>query len=558
MASYLDGYPIGYFFKDLIIIKMKYTWLFIPLLFLIPMDLCYAETKSSAIKDAEFVIEKQKKNIVTQEHRRFFKAPMPTIKHFNKPLKTLNELKLKTILFYPAPQLYLPFSLKQKGTPPSFHRYCKIGICRSFLPYLSIGLDHYPFAKGIWSTNLAFLPPLWHKNSKEGSFTLEGRYDHGSWRFQPHLNYQPAWHKYSDLHTCMLHQSKLSLLVKQASESSIQDGQIDIKVIDYQNKNISEKLCTLHYKWVKRLDNWFFKIASYHAIARYVNGTVPQTRLIFSATPSLCLHLYKAMQLKVGLRMAYHNDLVPVEIPNFDLYPMVKIGYQIAPWFAPYIAIQGMGVGGSVVPLHLHDIVAKNPFVAPNWELSHSHQYFKLYGGSKGIIRPNLSYRFDIAYRQLKNQPRIVKDHQDEVRLAYHPQDYKLVKVIGVVDYGMAKYHVTIKGTYYPYVGNRSAPIWWYHKPRYKLRPTFTYIPHSKVLLTSNLHLDGATTVKDIYGNSMPVRVRINLSVGIDYFILKKFVAFLVASNLLNRAHIGYTRYPDQTFNLMVGLAYKW
>lgn len=122
----------------------------------------------------------------------------------------------------------------------------------------------------------------------------------------------------------------------------------------------------------------------------------------------------------------------------------------------------------------------------------------------------------------------------------------------------MPKYHVTIQGTYYPYVANQSAPIWWYDKPRYKLKPTFTYIPHSKVFLTSNLHLDGATTVKDINGNSMPIGMRINLSVGIDYFIFKKFVAFLMASNLLNRAHIAYTRYPDQKFNLMVGLAYKW
>ncbi|MGI2262357.1 hypothetical protein ACRRVA_03600 [Candidatus Cardinium hertigii] len=537
---------------------MQYAWLFIALFFSISAPLSYAETKAGAIKDAEFVIEKQKKNTVTQEQRLFFKAPIPTIKQLNKPLKTLNELKLNAILFHPAPQLYLPFSLQQKGMPPSCHRYCKIGICTSLLPYLAVGLDHYPFGKGIWSANLALLPPLWRKNSKEVSFTLEGRYDVGSWRFQPHLNYQPAWHKYSDLHTCMLHQGKISLFVKQASESSIQDGQVNIKVIDYKNKNISENLCTLHYKWIKRLDNWFFKIASYHAIARYVNGTVPQTRLIFSATPSLCLHLHKAMQLKVGLRMAYHNDLVPVEIPNFDLYPMVKIEYQIATWVAPYIGIQGMGVGGSVVPLHLHDVVAKNPFIASNWKLSHLHQYFKLYGGSKGIIGPNLSYRFDIAYRQLKNQSRIVKDQQDQVRLVYHSQDYKLVKVIGLVDYAMPKYHVTIKGTYYPYVANQSAPIWWYHKPRYKLKPTFTYIPHSKVFLTSNLHLDGATTVKDINGNSMPIGMRINLSVGIDYFIFKNFVAFLMASNLLNRAHIAYTRYPDQKFNLMVGLAYKW
>ncbi|MGI2298457.1 hypothetical protein ACRRVB_01415 [Candidatus Cardinium hertigii] len=537
---------------------MQYTRLCIALFFSISAPLSHAETKTGAIKDAEFVIEKQKKNRVAQEQRLFFKAPTPIIKHLNKPLKALNALKLKAIPFDPAPQLYLPFCFKQKETRPPFHRYCKIGVCTSLLPYLEIGLDHYPFGKGIWSTNLAFVPPLWGKNSKEGSFALQGRYDIGSWRFQPHLNYQPACHQYSSLHHCMLHQGKIGLLVKQASESSIQDGQVNIKVIDYYNKNINEKLCTLHYKWVKRLDSWFFKIANYHAIALYVNGTTRQKRLIFSATPSLCLHLYKAMQLKVGLRMTYHNDVVPVGIPNFDLYPMVKIGYGIATWFTPYIGIQGMGVGSSVVPLHLHDVVAKNPFIASNCKLSHPHQYFKLYGGSKGIMTSNLSYRLCIVYRQLKNQSRIVENAQNQIILAYNPQDYKLVKVIARVHYAISQYHVTIKSAYYSYFKNGSAPIWWYDKPRFKLKPTFTYIPHAKILLTSKLHLDGPTTVKDIHGRSMQIDTRINLSVGIDYFIFKKFVAFLMASNLLNRSHIPYTRYPDQKINLMVGLAYKW
>ncbi|CDG49465.1 Hypothetical protein CHV_a0141 [Cardinium endosymbiont cBtQ1 of Bemisia tabaci] len=536
---------------------MQYTRLCIALFFLISAPLSHAETKAGAIKDAEFVIEKQKKNRVTQAQRLFFKASTPTIKRLNKPLKTLNALKLKAILFHPAPQLYLPFCLKQKERGPSFHHYCKIGVCTSLLPYLAVGLDQIPFSKGIWSTDLSFVPPLWRKNLKEGSFTLQGRYDVGSWRFQPHLNYQPAWHKYSHSHHCMLHQGKIGVWVKRAGESSIQDGQVNVKIIGYHNKDINEKLCTFHYKWVKQLDNWFLKVASYHAIARYVNGTARQTRLIFSATPSLCLHLYKAMQLKVGLRMAYHNDPVSPPILNFDLYPMVKIGYGMSPCFTPYIGIQGMGVGGSVVPLHLHDLVAKNPFIASNWKLSHPHQYFKLYGGSKGTIGPNLSYRLHIAYRQLKNQSRIVEDGQ-QIRLAYNPQDYNLVKVIGLVDYRLPKYYITIKGTCYPYVGNGPAPIWWYHKPRYKLKPTFTYIPHSKVLLTSKLHLNGATFVKDINGHSMPIPVRINLSVGIDYFIFKKFVAFLMATNLLNRTDICYTQYPDQKFNLMVGLAYKW
>lgn len=40
---------------------MQYAWLFIALFFSIYAPLSYAETKAGAIKDAEFVIEKQKR-----------------------------------------------------------------------------------------------------------------------------------------------------------------------------------------------------------------------------------------------------------------------------------------------------------------------------------------------------------------------------------------------------------------------------------------------------------------------------------------------------------------
>ena len=541
---------------------MQYTWLFITSFFWIPVALCHAETEAGAIKDAEFVIEKQKKNTVNQEQRLFFKAPARTTKSFNKPLATVKALTLEDISFDPAPAIYLPFSLAAQWANRSFNHYCRLGMGSLLLPYLEVALDGCPFGKAIWSTSLAFVPELWNKKSREASLCLQGRYGIGSWLLQPNLNYQHAWHKYSDTraHTCRLHQGRVGLLVKQASESSTQEGQVYLNLLHYHHKEISEKLLTLKYKWIKRIDNWSLKVASYNDIAGYTNDSNRQTRFIFSAAPSFYVRLFESMQLKAGLRMASHNDPIPGKIPNFDLYPMVKIGYMIATWFAPYMGIQGMGVGGSVVPLYLHDVVAKNPFIASDWKLSHPHQYFKLYGGSKGIVSPNLSYHLYIAYRQLKNQSRIVAVGEDQIRLEYNPQDCNVLKATGLIDYSMphTALHTTIKGTCYRYFDNVSNLVWWYHKPLCKLKQTLTYRPHSKVLLRSNLHLYSPTIVKDINGISSKRRSIINLSLDMDYFITKRFAAFLMVSNLLNRKHMAYTGYPDKKINITGGLQYRW
>lgn len=541
---------------------MKYTWLFIASFFGIPVAVCHAETKTGEIKDAEFVIEKQKKNTVNQEQRLFFKAPTRTTKNLNKPLATVKGLTLDDVSFDPAPEIYLPFSLEKKRTNLSFNHYCRLGIGSLLLPYLEVALDNCRFGKAIWSVNLAFVPEVWNKKSREASICLQGKYGIGSWLLQPSLSYQHDWYKYSDtiVSTCRLHQGKVNLLVKQAGASSTQDGQVSLNLLHYPHKKISEKLLTLKYKWLKKLDSWSLKVASYNDIVSYTNDTNQQTRFILSVAPSFYLRLLQSIQLKAGLRMAYHNDPVPGKIPNFDLYPMINIGYVVANWLAPYIGIKGIGLGGSVVPLHLHDVVAKNPFIASNWKLSHHHQYFKLYGGSKGIVSPHLSYHLHIAYRQLKNQSRIVAVREGQIRLDYNPQDFNVLKATGLLGYSMPNttFNTIIKGSYYRYFDKKSNPIWWYHKPPYKLKQTLTYKPHSKVLLRGNLHLHGPTIVKDIEGAATELGRIINLSLGVDYFIFKRFTAFLMVGNLLNRKHITYTGYPDKKINLTGGLQYRW
>ncbi|TSJ81403.1 MAG: hypothetical protein NMK33_02800 [Candidatus Cardinium sp.] len=546
---------------------MKYTWLFIALFFWMPTAMCRAEAKAGTIKDAEFVIEKQKNNRVNQEQRLFFKAPTPATKNFNKPLATVKGLMVEELSFGPEPHRYLPFNLEKKRDSFSFNHYCRLGIGSLLLPYLEVAFNSAPSRCAIWSATLAFVPELWNKKSTEASVCLQGRYGVGAWLLQPSLDYQHNWYQYSDTITsgCSLHQGRVGLLFKQASPS--QNGQVNLNFLDYPNKKISEQLLTLKYKWVKQLDNCCLQVASYNDIAGYTNHKKQQTRFILSVAPSVYLRLLKSMQLKAGLRMAYHNNPVSGDIPNFALCPMAKINCMLATWFTPYIGIKGMGVGGSVMPLHLHDVVAKNPFIAPSWTLSHRYQYLKLYGGSRGVVSPDLSYHLHLAYRQLKNQSRMVVVTEDQiklkynpVRLNYNPNDCNQLKATGLIDYSLSgtTLKTTIQASYYWYFDNKSAPIWWYHKPGYKLKPILTYSPHPKFLLKSNLKLYGPTTVKDIDGNKTELGMIINLSLGMDYSISKRFTAFLMVSNLFNRKHITYAGYPDKKFNITGGLQYRW
>lgn len=542
---------------------MRYTWLFLALFFLVSAPLSYGGTNAGTIQDAEFVIEKEKKNKLNQEQRLFFKAPGRTTKRFHKPLASLKTLTVPEVLFNPISPVYLPFSLEKSKNKFLFNHYARLGISSLVLPYIEIGLANRFVVKGTWSATIAFLPQLWNDKARKSLLCLEGQYGTKSWQFQPNVRYEYNCHEYEHKikgAISKLHQSRVGLLVKQANASLTQNGKINLYFTNYQDQKISEQLFTIRYKCFKQLNNWALKIASYSDVANYVNNANQQTRLIFSAIPSLNIPLSKVLGLKAGLIMAYHNDPIPGKIVRFNLYPMVKINYAIAAYAHPYIGLKGMAVGSNVEPLHLRQVVAKNPFIAQNWKLSHCYEYFKLYGGIKGNILSTFLYHFRIAYQGLKNQSKMVQLTKKKVKMIAYPNETKVLKATGLVDYTMLskKFNTVVKGIYYYHPVNASLPAWWYHKPGHKLKLACAYNFHPKWLFKSTLRLTAPTTVKDMYGLSIQQHRQIDLGVGIDYFISQKFTAFLMVNNLLNRTHVSYTSYPDKKINITGGLQYRW
>ncbi|WP_339043853.1 hypothetical protein [Cardinium endosymbiont of Tipula unca] len=544
---------------------MKYTWSFILLFLGIGAPICYADTQSGEIKDAEFIIEKQKKNKVNQEKKLFFKAPTKSINKTEKPLKEVRGLTLELLPFDPDNQSYIFFDSKQESIVVApLDNYCKLGVSSLLLPYTDICITKISFLQGIWSTNGTFIPGLFGMKARKGLLGVQGAHTIAAWLLSTDLNYQADWHQYADKNGSperILHLANVDLHAKTASDFSSQEGQITYHPLAFHHEQITEQLFTLKYKWIKPLDNLTFKVSTYNDMAWYKNHALQKTRVIFSAAPIISLSLPKDFQLKAGLWVTYHNEPVSGKIPSFDFYPMLKINRPVLAWLHPYVGIEGMGIGGNTRPLHLRDVVQKNPFVAKNCNLSHSHQYLKLQGGSKGKISDNFSYHLNIGYRNIKHLSRIVATRDaDNYTLLYLPTTHRAIKITGLLNYAIpiANLSTAIKITYYNYFKDHAAPIWWYNKPAYKFNPTLLYKLHPKILLKGGLDLRGGTTVKDILGNATELEATADLSLGGEYTFSEKFVAFLLVSNLFNSNNLSYTRYAGKKATITGGIQYKW
>lgn len=544
---------------------MKYTWSFILLFLGIGVPVCYADTQSGKIKDAEFVIEKQKKNKVDQEKRLFFKASTKSINKTEKPLEEVRELILEPLPFDPVTQAYIEFYPNQESIIIApLDNYCKLGISSLLRPYIAIFISKISFLQGIWSTNGAFIPGLFGIKAKKSLLCVEGTHNIASWLLRTDLSYQADWHTYADKNGSperILHQANVCLHAKTVSDFCGQEGKVTYNPLVFHHEQITEQLFTLKYKWIKPLDNLTFKVSTYNDMAWYKNNALQKTRVIFSAAPIVLLSLPKDFQLKAGLWATYHNDPISGKIPNFDVYPVFKISRAVLVWLNPYIGIEGIGIGGNTRPLHLRDVVQKNPFIGKNCNISHSHQYLKLQGGSKGKISDNFSYHLNIGYRNIKNLSRLVATKDaDTYALLYLPTTHRVVKITGLLNYAIpiASLSTAIKITYYNYFKDHTAPIWWYNKPAYKLNPTLLYKPHPRILLRGGLDFRGGTTVKDLLGNATKLATTVDLSLGGEYAFSERFEAFLLANNLLNSNNKSYTGYAGKKVNITGGIQYKW
>ncbi|MBX9889764.1 MAG: hypothetical protein K2X94_00635 [Amoebophilaceae bacterium] len=549
---------------------MRYHWLLICSFFWIGLTTSYVEAATGAINDAEFIIEKQKKNEINPEKKIFFKAPLPVIKKSDRPLKAITSLELECPPFNPSTPPYDPFNLPQAApTLALFHNYGRLGIASfSWLPYLKLFLSNLPLFSGLWSTHLFFTPELLQQTYREVGGAFKGKYRKNAWLLHTHLGYHANTHIYCDevvaTQKRIIHHVVGQLLVQQAKGAVGQNGKANYSVMVYHKEKISEQFCSFRYIWVKGFKNFFLKIATYNDIARYVHEELTTTGVICSAQPNLYLTLSKKDQLKVGLRMAYQNKPIEGIIPSFDLYPSLKIRRTITTALIPYCGISGMGIGGSVTPLHLGDIVAKNPFIAKGCKPSHTHRYLSLYLGSKGTFSKDASYHWHTSCSTFRNLSRIVPiAHQSEgylYQLLYNQHSTTILKSTLRVAYTMAKLplKITTKGTFYHSFENQDAPIWWYNKPRLKLKPTLSYSPHSKLFFNSSMDFRLGTTIKDINGMEKKLNHLLDVNLGADYCFNKRFMLFIIATNLFNRDNIPYTGYKKKKGNITIGIQYKW
>lgn len=542
------------------------AWVLLCSFFWTQWAVCRAETPAEgAINDAEFVIEKQKKNNLSQEKKLFFKAPLPTVPIHKVPWQTIQPDETGLDCFEPALTSLPPFYALREERLLKTARHCaRIGITSQWLPYILCRFQDFPLGTGMGSTHVSLVPPTMEQQWNSGSASCTTIHRNASWLFRTKFAYQQDRHAYLDVASPpkrTLHHIRGRFFVEQADDHRVQHGTIGCNSLRYQNHALSEQLLQLQYKWMKRYNGFALQAATYSDFAYYENEKISKKRFIVSAKPGIRMDFLQSMQVKVGTTIAYHNDPIPNAVSQWHVYPSVKVSSRIAHWLHPYLRLAGIGGGGNVVPLHLCKTAAKHPFVAKNVTLSHKHQYLTLQGGNKGTIG-SIAHQLNIAYRQFRNAARrVFAADRTTYTLLYHTNPSNTLKTTFVLHGTLpgVKLGTTAKVTYCHTFKDAAAPMGWYAKPTLKIKPMFRYTTlQQKLFVTGGCIFRNAALLKDASGIETNLKPTIGVHVGADYLLTPHWAVFLTVDNLLDQKNCSYTQHHGVGRTFLGGIQYRW
>ncbi|WP_109997270.1 hypothetical protein [Candidatus Cardinium hertigii] len=547
---------------------------------------CYAQKEENELKEAQFVIEKHKKNKIESVPKLFFKAPTQTVKSEQQSLAMLQALAPYVFPLDPVAEVLSPFPLKQAPLTLSFPSYLNLGLLN--MVFLFMELTYYPSflrrqGKGVGYLHATYAPFYWHRSWKSPMVAVEGqgKFTIGAWLFYPALQYQYETYRFlpetNSSYPSMkrgIQQIAGTLRLQHAHASAAHTVQIAYDWLACQNKKnkkISEKCLIAQYKGIKRLESYALHVKVYGNLAGHHSAATAQPlRGILSLKPGITVDFPQAVQLKTSIKGSYHNAPIANGDVHWQLYPTVLLKHAAISWLNPYITIQGLGIGNAVQPLHLRDIVIKDPFITDAYTLKHYSKGFHFQLGSRGelLAMRTLSYHIYMAYSHFNNLPekRKASANQSHLYALYYKDELqKLWNPTAILYYNDPRLNIHMTLKLQGWLGKEEvATGYLLNKPNRKVKFTTAYQVAPKCLLTAVASLYGMPPLRaegDSGAVSREPKVGFEGGLSGSYaFDARSYVYLTVkyARYPYKFAHYTGRGYEGSPFSMSLGVIYEW
>ncbi|MEM9417358.1 MAG: hypothetical protein AAF963_03335 [Bacteroidota bacterium] len=513
--------------------------------------------RKGTLKDTEFVIEKERKNLLQEAARLFKSAPAaPRVATPVQPLFVTPPTIHPT--FDTLPRKIQLLRAKQDVLTQLYSNYLQGGHGNFYAPYLEVFLANRRdprYAYGLHfkhqsAGQTGYFEENHHLIQLHGKRFIESLWAGGGalcYRRDSYPLYKPASTNGAALEKQSIVQFTIHPTLTNYTEGPL-NYQFDPSFHYVATDKAQEIQGGIQGSGEYTLsDDFTFKAITDLHFTKY-NST---PRHLYRFKPMLVFEVHR-FDIQFSPNFVYQND-VSAEENSFKVYPVLEVKYPLHPWLRPY-----GGISGDVQRNSLQSLLKENPRLAATPTLRHTNQPWLLYGGVRGDVMEQISFNTGLSAGKYQNLHCLVNSTDEPGRfdVCYDPAA-QLYNIFGELTHSNQAdtWTTRLRGDYFHYNLQKLPQPW--HRPRYQLDLLSTYRWQDKVILKGSVCCIGGIKARE-GSTAKALPTVFDASIRIDYLWNSRLSIFLDCQNLLVKCNERYLHYPSRGFQFVGGLTYAW
>jgi hypothetical protein len=259
-------------------------------------------------------------------------------------------------------------------------------------------------------------------------------------------------------------------------------------------------------------------------------------------------------KIKAGANIVFENDVVPNKNSDFHIFPNITANYFPSESFGLYAEYEG-----DVIRNTYYSFVEENPFLGPSEQLRNTLQNYQIDAGVQGAINEEISYKAGFKFGEYTYMHFYGNHSNDSTKFQLMYDD-----ITQVLNYHASLgwkyedlYSLNASADYYHYTLSDMENAW--HRPEWEINLNNSFIPSKDWFITANANLLGGIRAINLQsGHTTTLNPIIDVSARADYSFSKRFSVFIEGNNLLNQKNERYWNYRVRGIQGIGGLGFKF
>jgi hypothetical protein len=259
------------------------------------------------------------------------------------------------------------------------------------------------------------------------------------------------------------------------------------------------------------------------------------------------LHPYR---LYVGLQADYRLDTTT----KLHLYPALRLEASLMEEMLVVYA----GLEGGLERNSYEALSSENPYMNAIVPLEYTSHELQVFGGIKGRVAELVDFNLSAGHSTFKNMPLFINDTSSLLMNTFDVvyDDGNLFYLKGELGFrSKSDFGLLLHASYHAYSMKNEEKAW--HRPGLSATLKGWYMIQKKLTLSTSLLARGPAYALETSDEGIlaeQIDGWLDLGLGAEYLISRRFSAFLKLNNLLNSAYRKWYNYPVQRLTVMAGV----